>query len=297
MFSSFINYLSQEKRYSPHTIMAYKKDLDQFDVYLKAFYDGIALSEVKHRHIRSWMVELVGKQVSSRSINRKLSTLRSYYKYLKRAEIIDYDPMLKILPPKNGKKLPAIIQEKSLDALMKLNEELPNTYAAHRDRLIVELLYSCGIRRSELISLSLKDLDFSNRWMKVLGKGSKERILPLSATLLNKLQIYLELRLYQFENLEVGQELFLTNKGKGLYPKFVYNLVHRHISKVSTAEKRSPHILRHSFATHMMNNGADLNAVKELLGHSSLAATQVYTHNSIQKLKEAYKLAHPKGSK
>ena len=260
-------------------------------------YESLPIENAKHQHIRSWMVELVGNGVSSRSINRKLSTLRSYFKYLKRNNRINSDPMLKILPPKNGKKLPAIIQEKSLDALLKLSEALPNTYSAHRDLLIVELLYTCGIRRSELINLSLQDLDFTNKWMKVFGKGSKERILPLSKDLVAKLEAYLELRVDQFEEITIGQEVFLTNKGKPLYPKFVYNLVNRLISKVSTAEKRSPHILRHSFATHMMNNGADLNAVKELLGHSSLAATQVYTHNSIHKLKETYKIAHPKGSK
>ncbi len=297
MIEPFIKYLTQEKRYSPHTIKAYTKDLGQFTTYLNAFYEGLSINEAKHLHIRSWMVELVGNEVTSKSINRKLSSLRTYYKYLKRGGLIDYDPMLKILPPKNGKKLPAIIQEKSLKKLLKLNKEAPNTYAAHRDTLIIELLYGSGLRRSELISILISDIDYSNKWIKVLGKGSKERILPLSDTFIVSLIDYLQIREDQFEDIDICQSLFLTDKGKPLYPKFVYNLVRRHLSRVSNADKRSPHILRHSFATHMMNNGADLNAVKELLGHSSLAATQVYTHNSIQKLKEAYKSAHPKGSK
>jgi integrase/recombinase XerC len=297
MIEPFIKYLTQEKRYSPHTIKAYTKDLGQFITYLNAFYEGLPIDRAKHTHIRSWMVELVGNEVTSKSINRKLSSLRTYYKYMKRGGFIDYDPMLKILPPKNGKKLPAIIQEKSLDNLLKLNDERPNTYAAHRDALIIELLYTSGLRRSELISVLVTDIDFSNKWIKVLGKGAKERILPISDAMLDSLLDYLQIRQDQFEEIDIDQSLFLTDKGKPLYPKFVYNLVHRHISKVSTAKKRSPHILRHSFATHMMNNGADLNAVKELLGHSSLAATQVYTHNSIQKLKETYKTAHPKGLK
>lgn len=292
MVQAFIDYLKYEKRYSPNTIKAYKNDLQSFVDFLVVTYDDLQPQVALHMHIRSWMVQLVNDEVQSRSINRKLSTLRSFYSYLKRRGEIEKNPMLKILPPKSGKKLPSIIQEKNLDSL--ISSDVEPTFVGIRNRMIVEFLYSMGLRRTELINLKHSDLDQSNGTVKVLGKGSKERVLPLSVHLLEKINLYIEARNDQFADIETDSELFLTSKGKKMYPKLVYNVVVRLLKTISTSKDKSPHILRHSFATHLMNNGADLNAVKELLGHSSLASTQVYTHNSINKLKEVYKKAHPK---
>lgn len=295
MHEAFIEYLTVEKRYSEHTILAYRKDLQQFELFLKAYFGEIGLT-ITHIHIRSWMVELVNNGVNSRSINRKLSTLRSYYGFLIRRGYMEKDPTLKILPPKTEKKLPSIIQEAPLDAF--ISEEVTGTsYESMRDRLIIELLYSTGMRRSELIGLRETDVDTISAQIKVVGKGNKERLVPISKPLLDKIVLYKEIKEDNFKESDMEFFLFLTSKGKKMYPKLVYNLVTRYLKRVSTSKKKSPHVLRHSFATHLMNNGADLNAVKELLGHSSLSATQVYTHNSIEKLKEVYKKAHPKASR
>lgn len=297
MLQAFFNHLTHEKRYSPHTLKSYKRDLEQYVLYLNHTYDALSPNAALHIHIRSWMASLVHAGISPRSINRKLSTLRSFYNYLLKHEIITINPCLKVISPKSPKKLPSIIQEKNISALFDPEKAIfPNTYSGNRNALILELFYSSGMRRSELINLKYSNIDSSNQWLKVLGKGNKERILPLSGQLIAKLMEFEIMKLEQFQELEgsVAPYLFLTDKGKQLYPKFVYNLVTRYLKQVSTSSKRSPHILRHSFATHMMNNGADLNAIKELLGHSSLAATQVYTHNSIQVLKNVYKKAHPK---
>ena len=292
MIQAFINYLKFEKRYSPNTIKAYQNDLQGFVDFLAITYDDLQPITALHIHIRSWMVYLVNDGVQSRSINRKLSTLRSFYSYMKREGKIEKNPTLKILPPKSGKKLPSIIQEKNLDLL--ISSKVKPTFVGIRDRMIVEFLYSLGLRRTELINLKQVDLDQSNGTIKVLGKGNKERVLPLSLHLMDKMNFYIEARNDQFAEIGTDAELFLTSKGKKMYPKLVYNVVVRLLNTISTSKDKSPHILRHSFATHLMNNGADLNAVKELLGHSSLASTQVYTHNSINKLKEVYKKAHPK---
>ena len=291
MIEQFLDYLESEKRYSRHTILAYKNDLQQFELFMNAFYGDVEATEAKHAHIRSWMVDLINNSVSVRSINRKLSSLRSFCNYLRRLGHIETDPTLKIIPPKNSKKLPAIIQEQNMLKLFD-NEESGSSFHFLRDRLVLELLYSTGMRRSELINLRDRDIDKHNAQIKVLGKGNKERLIPVSAKLLDKISLYKELRDSEFE--EQDDYLLLSDKGKKLYPKLVYNLVTNQIKQISTAKKRSPHILRHSFATHLMNNGADLNAVKELLGHSSLAATQVYTHNSIEKLRSIYKDSHPR---
>lgn len=295
MVSAFINFLSHEKRYSPHTILSYQNDLSQFHTYLKGIYQLSDLAVVKHMHIRSWMVDLVHNDISPRSINRKLSTLRSFYNYLQKQKQVTSNPCLKVTPPKTAKRLPSIIQERSLDELLKPHKGLfPNTFKGAQNRLIIELLYHTGMRRSELIRFKFSNIDQSNRWIKVLGKGNKERIIPISEKLLSLIIDFEEIKKEQMEDIPLDNFLFLTGKGRQLYPKYVYNVVQKYLKMVSTSSKRSPHILRHSFATHLMNNGADLNAVKELLGHSSLAATQVYTHNSIQELKNVYKKAHPK---
>jgi len=291
MIQQFLDFLKTEKRYSEHTILAYRNDLSQFEVFMNAFYGGVESVEVKHVHIRSWMVELVNNSVSVRSINRKLSSLRSYFNYLRKLGFMQTDPTLKIIPPKNSKKLPAIIQEQNMLKLLDV-EESGSSFHFLRDSLILELLYSTGMRRSELINLKYTDIDIHNSQIKVLGKGNKERLIPISTKLIAKVDLYKELRDGEFKTPD--EYLLLSNKGKKLYPKLVYNIVTNQIKLISTAKKRSPHILRHSFATHLMNNGADLNAVKELLGHSSLAATQVYTHNSIEKLRSIYKDSHPR---
>ena len=297
MISDFIAYLTAEKRYSAHTVTAYENDLSQFAIYVRATYSLSSPSDSKPIHIRSWMSEMVINKVSSRSINRKLSTLRSYFNYLIRQGTIEHNPLSKVKTPKIPKRLPTIIQEKHLDKLFDMEQmPVPSTFRGMRDHLVVDLLYTTGMRRMELINLKLSDLDQANSWLKVLGKGNKERLIPVSGAMVAKIFDYQDAKEAQFEEY-LAEELIVTNKGKKLYPKFVYNTVTRYLKQVSTATKRSPHTLRHSFATHMMNNGADLNAVKELLGHSSLAATQVYTHNSIQKLKDIYGKAHPRAQR
>jgi len=291
----FLKYLELEKRFSAHTTKAYKSDLLQFFAYLEDTYSLTSILEVRHFHIRAWVVELMQNKITPRSINRKLSTLKTYFKFLKRRKEIQENPMLKVVAPKVGKRLPVVVKEIEMENLFeKIN--FGEGYAAVRDEMIMEMLYSTGMRRSELINLTPNDLDFFNDQVKVLGKGNKERLIPFARPLANRLKNYLEIRNDKFE-LGATDSLFLTGKGKTMYPKLVYNLVKKYLSQITTVEQRSPHVLRHSFATHLSNNGADLNAIKELLGHSSLAATQVYTHNSIEKLKRIYQQAHPKAKK
>lgn len=291
----FLKYLELEKRFSVHTTKAYKSDLLQFFAYLEEIYSLTSILEVRHFHIRAWVVELMQNKITPRSINRKLSTLKTYFKFLKRRKEIQENPMLKVIAPKVGKRLPVFVKEIELENLFeKIN--FGEGYAAVRDEMVMEMLYSTGMRRSELINLTPNDLDFFNNQVKVLGKGNKERLIPFARPLADRLKNYLDIRNDEF-GLGTTEFLFLTEKGKIMYPKLVYNLVKKYLSQITTVEQRSPHVLRHSFATHLSNNGADLNAIKELLGHSSLAATQVYTHNSIEKLKKVYQQAHPKAKK
>jgi integrase/recombinase XerC len=292
---AFLKYLELEKRFSTHTTKAYKSDLLQFFAYLEEIYSLTSIPEVRHFHIRAWIVELMQNKITPRSINRKLSTLKTYFKFLKRRKEIQENPMLKVIAPKVGKRLPVVVKEVELENLFeKIN--FGKGYAAVRDEMVMEMLYSTGMRRSELINLTPNDLDFFNNRVKVLGKGNKERLIPFARQLADRLENYLAIRNDEF-GLGATGSLFLTGKGKEMYPKLVYNLVKKYLSQITTVEQRSPHVLRHSFATHLSNNGADLNAIKELLGHSSLAATQVYTHNSIEKLKKVYQQAHPKAKK
>ena len=291
----FLKYLELEKRFSTHTITAYQSDVRQVFAYLEETYSLTSILEVRHFHIRAWVVELMQNKITPRSINRKLSTLKTYFKFLKRRKEIQENPMLKVIAPKVGKRLPVVVKEIELENLFeKIN--FGEGYAAVRDEMVMEMLYSTGMRRSELINLTPNDLDFFNDQVKVLGKGNKERLIPFARPLADRLKNYLEIRNDEFA-LNSTDSLFLTEKGKKMYPKLVYNLVKKYLSQITTVEQRSPHVLRHSFATHLSNNGADLNAIKELLGHSSLAATQVYTHNSIEKLKRVYQQAHPKAKK
>lgn len=291
----FTDYLEHERRYSPHTINSYRTDLTQFIVFCQDQYEIEQITAIRHPIVRSWIVTLLEKGISSKSINRKISSLRTFYNFLKRRKLIEMNPMQKIVAPKIPKRLPAFIKEQEIaDLFDTLNEDAQ--YSEFRDRMIVELLYTAGLRRAELISIHLKSISFSDAYLKVLGKGGKERIIPLSEPFLKKLNRLIELRDLQFPESDVSN-LFVTNSGKPIYPKFVYNVVVKLLATVTTSDKKSPHILRHSFATHLTNNGADINAIKELMGHSNLAATQIYTHNSIKKLQDVYKKSHPKASK
>ena len=289
---SFIDYLKFEKRYSRHTIISYKTDLKSFFEYLDSRFGKIALKAIDHNFIRSWLAEQKEKGTTAKSLNRKISTLRSFFKYQIRTGEIESSPVTKVIAPKISKRLPVFIKEdeiKSLAATLATSAEDWKTLNA---RMLVALFYNTGIRLTELINLKQSQIDFSKSQIKILGKGNKERIIPVSRETITILREYLSLRKKQFSDSE--DSLLITEKGKKMYPKYAYLLVKKSLAEISTLDKKSPHVLRHSFATHLMNNGADLNAVKELLGHSSLAATQVYTHTTIEKLKEVYKKAHPK---
>lgn len=288
----FLEYLNVEKHASKHTIIAYTNDLQQFTDFMQSDYEVQDLSLATGKQIRTWVVHLMQEGKTPRTVRRKLATLKAFFKYLRRQAVIQKDPMLKVIAPKMGKRLPNFVQEDKMDLL--LDEiEFPDTYSGHRNRLMLELFYMTGMRRSELIALKVQDIDYANAILKITGKGKKQRILPLTKDLPERIKQFLVLKKTTFPDSD-HPEVFYTDKGKPLYPKLVYNIVHRYLSEITTIEQRSPHTIRHSFATHLSDHGAELNAIKELLGHSNLSATQIYTHNSIEKLKRAYKQAHPK---
>ena len=287
----FIRYLQFEKRFSLHTVTAYKNDLDQFSQYIVAFQTE--LLNVTHQHVRTWIVSLMDDGIEARTINRKISSLRSFYKFLQREDLIGNSPMIYVRAPKIPKRLPIVITEQKMDILLDAQDVFSNDFQGIRDRLIIELLYGTGMRLSELVNLSDHDINRYEQQIKVLGKRNKERIIPISKPLAKLVGDYQLQKLNQnFDN--KSSALIVTNQGNKVYAKFIYRTVNLVLSFISTHDKKSPHILRHSFATSLLNRGADLNAIKELLGHSSLAATQVYTHNSVEKLKSIYKQAHPK---
>lgn len=287
----FLDYLKYEKRYSRHTILAYQNDLEQFFAYLASQFDAPALKAITAMFIRSWLAELKGDEnISSRSVNRKISSLKSFFKYQLKTGELEQTPMTTIVSPKTSKKLPVFVEEKNMEALFN-PEYFEDDWQGRTERLVLLLFYHTGMRLSELVNLKPSQLDAAQAQVKVLGKGNKERIIPVSKDLVAELQQY---QADKTGDLTTVNHLFVTEKGKALQPRSVYAFVHKRLGNVTTIRQKSPHILRHSFATHLMNNGADLNAVKELLGHSSLAATQVYTHNTIEKLKEVFKKAHPK---
>jgi len=291
MYDKFYKYLEFERRYSLHTLKSYQTDLKQLSDFLIEAYELENPENVDHQMLRSWLVHLVQSGISSKTINRKLATLKSFYKFLKREAIIEILPTSKLIAPKVAKKLPEFVPEKQIENL--LNDfEFEDTIDGVRDNLIIEFLYGTGIRLSELINLHELDVDLNSKLVKVLGKGNKERLIPLNAELVNLIKYYLEKKEGGTYNKTVF--LIVTNTGNKLYPMFVYRVVRKYLDQVTSIDKRSPHVLRHSFATHLLNKGADLNAIKELLGHSNLAATQVYTHNSLEKIKGIYKQAHPK---
>lgn len=289
---TFLHYLQFEKRYSDHTLLAYQTDLNQLFSYLDQVYGDTDPLTLSSQQIRSWVVHLVRQSVSAKSIHRKLSAVKSFYKFLMKKGELSQNPAQHVSAPKAAKRLPSFARSTQMEQLFSI---LPSGDDFHdmRDRLIFELLYQTGIRRSELIHLSIESIDLQKGRILVKGKGNKERFVPFGDHLAKRFESYFQIREKAFPGLN-HREVFLTNKGLPLYPKFVYNLVNKYLSIITTAEQRSPHMLRHTFATHLMDKGADLYAVKELLGHSSLAATQVYTHNSIEKLKRVYDKAHPK---
>jgi len=290
---SFIQFIRYEKRYSQNTIIAYEKDLSQFYNFLNQVYQVNSIEQVNHQMIRSWIISLVNDNVTSRSVNRKLSALKTYYKYLLKEKIAFENPLLKIIPPKTGKNLPEFVSKEKMDELFD-EIEFGESFIGVRDRLMLEMFYYTGMRLSELVNLTDNDVDIPNQKIKVIGKRNKERIIPFIKSFGNSLLNYKTLRNNEIEFDEQSNYFFVTEKGKKVYKRLVYRVVNSYLGRVSTLHKKSPHVLRHTFATLMLNNGANLNAIKELLGHSNLSATQIYTHNTIDKLKSIYKQAHPR---
>ena len=288
----FLDYLKYEKRYSRHTVTSYETDLRDFASYVEIQYGPVNLPKIDHAIIRGWLAALKEQRLASRSVNRKISTLRSFFKYQLRIGNLKNSPMSNVISPKNPRRLPVYVKEPETKSMIKTLSGSTEDWKTLNAKMLIVLLYNTGMRISELIGLREKQLDFSRSQIKVLGKGNKERIIPVSRELLGSIAEYRQLKKKEFENTD--DVLLVTEKGKKLYPKYAYLLVRSKLEDAATLDKNSPHVLRHTFATHLMNSGADLNAVKELLGHSSLASTQVYTHNSIEKLKNVYKKAHPK---
>jgi len=293
--SSFTDYLLLEKKYSELTVKAYQKDLDSFSQFISKEYQEHSIAKCNYTEIRSWIVSMVEEGITNRSINRKISALNSYYKFLLKTEDIEVNPLAKHKALKTSKKIQVPFSEKEVDSVLE-DFNFQNDFEGVRDKLIIELFYSTGIRRIELVELKLTSFDLEAKTLKVLGKRNKERIIPLLETVKQTLIEYLKLR-NELESLVDKDYLLLTKKGLKIYETLVYRIINTYFSLASSKVKKSPHILRHSFATHLLNQGADLNAVKELLGHSSLVATQVYTHNSIAELKKVHVNAHPRSKK
>lgn len=286
----FLKYLEFEKRYSVHTVVAYKNDLGQFILFMNESVGDFNFKCLEPKQIRQWILELMDAGISPRSIQRKITSLKSLYKYMIRNELVETDPTKLLTVPKAPKKLPTFVAEQNLNQLLDFNL-FEDDFEGRRDKTIIALLYGTGIRLSELKQLKLNNVSFQEFTIKVLGKGNKERIIPFPKSLSQIMLKYIEFR----QEVVVENEfLFLTSKGKQVYDKLIYRVVKKYLTLVTTVDKKSPHVLRHSFATHLLNNGAELNAVKELLGHANLSATQVYTHTTFEKLKEIYKQAHPR---
>ena len=282
----FLNYIKSEKRYSKYTLTSYQTDLLQFFSFLLDSFSIEKPDKVNFKIIRSWISSLVESGLKNTSVNRKISSLKSYFRFLEVSGYSSENPTLKIISPKISKKLPVFVEKSNINDLLD-KEYFKDDFCGHRDRLIIEVFYFTGIRLMELLNIHVTDIDFTNSLVKVLGKRNKERLIPLSNNTLRDLKLFI--KTYKLNNY-----LFTNIDGEKLYAKKVYRIVNKYISMVSSIKKKSPHVLRHSFATHMLNNGADINAIKELLGHANLSATQVYTHNTIDKLKSVYKQAHPR---
>ena len=297
----FISYIQFEKRYSPHTVSAYESDLSQFLNFLNNPYQLIPApapeinhpSEVTHHHIRNWMVAMMNHHMLARSINRKVATLRKYFKFLVQEGVISFNPASKINTQKIPKNLPTVVEDVKLTKMLDDSEVFTNDFKSLRDKVVIEMLFGTGMRLAELLGVKETDINVYEGTVKVLGKRNKERIIPVNNEL--KLLIKQYLALKKSENFSNNSlTLIVTDKGANAYAKLIYLIVQKYLSFISTQDKKSPHVLRHTFATTLLNRGADLNAIKELLGHASLSATQVYTHNSVERLKSIYKQAHPK---
>jgi len=290
--TSFLNYLALEKKYSHHTITAYQNDLNTFQLFCNQEYGNESIATVNYAQIRNWIVSLVNAKITNRTINRKVSSLKSFYKFLQKTKQIEASPLVKHQALKVLKQVQVPFSEKEIFKVLDALDE--GDFESVRNKLMVELFYSTGMRRNELINIKIADIDYVNETVKVLGKRNKERFIPLLKTVKESLLIYSAMR----EEVEISSPyLFLTKNGKKIYDTLVYRVINNYFSAVSSKVKKSPHVIRHSFATHLLNEGADLNAVKELLGHSSLASTQIYTHSSLGKLKEVYNQAHPRSQK
>ena len=293
MITSFLEYLVLERKYSKHTVTAYRKDITSFFEFCVVEYEAENLKDINYSQIRSWIVKLVDEGISNNSINRKVSSLKSFYKFLQKTDQIKSNPLAKHKSLKVAKKVQVPFTSKEINEVIN-NLEFEGDFKSLRNKLIVELFYSTGMRRAELVNLKRTSINFQSKTVKVLGKRNKERLIPLIPSVLKTVEEYL---IFKNEIVVDNDYLFITEKGKKIYETLVYRVINNYFSNVSTKVKKSPHILRHSFATHLLNQGADLNSVKELPGHSSLASTQVYTHNSLEKIKQVYNQAHPRSHK
>ena len=289
---AFTDYLMLEKKYSKHTVTSYVKDISSFSMFYKENYQEQSIDKVNYAPIRNWIVHLIETGISNRSVNRKVASLKAYFKFLLKIGAIEETPLQKHKMLKVPKKVEIPFSEKEMEEVLG-NIDFPNDFEGKRNKLIIELLYATGMRRSELINLKIKDIDIPAKTIRVLGKRNKERIIPLLDTLVFTIEEYMGMYRSMFK-IEADEYFFLRPNGNKIYETLVYRVINNYFSRASTKTKKSPHVLRHTFATHMLSQGADLNSVKELLGHSSLASTQVYTHNSISELKKAYKNAHPR---
>ena len=290
MKDAFIKYLKFEKRLSDHTILSYDNDLKQFESFFKTYSTNKEIKTTDKRAIRSWIVDLSLKKLSPKSINRKIATLKSFFKFLIKREVIEINPSTNITSLKTDQKIPNFLKEKDVNFLFD-NLILEKNFNGERDMMILELLYGTGIRISELINLKTRNINLPKKEMKIMGKRKKERIIPLHQQIISQIKKYLDKK---NEIKSTHEFLLCTNKGKKLYPMLIYRIVKKHLSSLINSKKYNPHLLRHTFATHILNKGGDLNSIKDLLGHESLAATQIYTHNSIEKLKETFKASHPR---
>ncbi|AWM14292.1 tyrosine-type recombinase/integrase [Flavobacterium sp. NRK F10] len=292
---AYKDYLEKERKYSRHTVLAYVNDVSEFREFIKKEFEEEFLDVVKYNMVRAWIVMMIEKGVSNNSVNRKISSLKSFYKFLLKVKVISVNPLVKHKSLKVAKKVQVPFSEKELKQVVELTD-FPSGFEGVRNRLIIELFYTTGMRRAELIDLKESNVDFYNKSVKVLGKRNKERIIPLLPVTIELIVEYQ--RLKKSENiLSESEVLILSKKGRKISESFVYRLINDYFSSVSQKVKKSPHVLRHTFATHLLNNGADLNSVKELLGHASLASTQIYTHSSLAELKNVYEKSHPRNLK
>jgi len=288
----FLKYLQSERRFSKHTIRSYENDLKYFDKFINDTGCDTKIEDANEKNIRAWIVDMMGKDFSVLTINRKISTLKTFYKFLIREGYVTINPMDKVTAPKPSRKIPAFIDEQQINHLLD-DFSFGDDFSGLRNKTIIEMFYNTGMRLTELVNLKDSDFNLIEETLKVTGKRNKERIIPIHVSFTNSIKQYLKEKEIQFPSLQHNY-FFVTDKGNKLYEKFVYRVVNKYLKFVSTIEKKSPHILRHTFATHLLNRGADLNAIKELLGHANLSATQVYTHNTFEKLKSIYKQAHPR---